>query len=325
MPDSIVFIVFAAFATTSLPAHAEMPRLPALNDTADTGTCVHTHQTDTHPTPQDVAWFTDAEQYTRGVPVVDAPTRSPKKHRFCDRSLADLTRNMGKFFSEGLLNQTNPDGDFKTGLCWFHTRFQRSATYLADYHPELPKPTDNEAQAIIDKIAAGEQVVTVPGFADLDAFSKAHWGKIERKLNTKAYGCIANGDCAKRLGDRSRTSPNDLKARMTNLYDRMLNDPQILFLRIKPANTQILMSHSLLVLGMEPIRAKAFPGNPLSGLTAIGYRLRIQDPNKSSPEYVNYTFGDTALKDADTTFVPNEDFDDELVDFKKAITSFCKK
>ena len=40
---------------------------------------------------------------------------------------------------------------------------------------------------------------------------------------------------------------------------------------------------------------------------------------------VNYTFGDTALKDADTTFVPNEDFDDELVDFKKAITSFCKK
>jgi hypothetical protein len=68
------------------------------------------------------------------------------------------------------LDFTNPPGHFNAGLCWWHSRFQRNAFYLATYSPDSPRPNESQAKEIIAKIINGDEVVEIPGFENMNSF-----------------------------------------------------------------------------------------------------------------------------------------------------------
>jgi hypothetical protein len=76
----------------------------------------------------------------------------------------------------------NRGGFLNKGVCWWHALFQRASLYLAVYRPEKPRPSPREARIIIDSIADGRRVVEVPGYANMNSFSKDWAKEIQAKL-----------------------------------------------------------------------------------------------------------------------------------------------
>jgi hypothetical protein len=73
-----------------------------------------------------------------------------------------------------LTQNSNADGPLYTGLCWWHTKMQRAALYLAVFdQPNKPKPTQQEAYDIFAKLRDLEEVVSIPGFKNWSEFTAA--------------------------------------------------------------------------------------------------------------------------------------------------------
>jgi hypothetical protein len=83
----------------------------------------------------------------------------------------------------GIGNESGLFG-FKTGVCWWHTRFQRNAAYLVRFEPKLPKPSKDEAKALFKKISSGKEIVTVPGYSDLRLFTVQYSKELQGTLNS---------------------------------------------------------------------------------------------------------------------------------------------
>lgn len=74
-----------------------------------------------------------------------------------------------------LMANYNADGPLGTGMCWWHSKMQRAAIYLAIFdRPDLPKPTTAEALNIFAKLRDLKEVVSIPGFANWFDFSNAY-------------------------------------------------------------------------------------------------------------------------------------------------------
>lgn len=69
----------------------------------------------------------------------------------------------------------NTSGPLGTGLCWWHSKMQRSAIYLAVFdQPQMPKPTRAEALHILAKLRDLSEVVSIPGFSSWFDFTSAY-------------------------------------------------------------------------------------------------------------------------------------------------------
>ena len=69
------------------------------------------------------------------------------------------------------LGFVNQGGLFGGGVCWWHSRFTRSAAYLAVFDPSLPRPSDEDAKKIISRLRDRKGVTLIPGFRNLFEFS----------------------------------------------------------------------------------------------------------------------------------------------------------
>jgi hypothetical protein len=283
--------------------------------------------------PLDSRYFEDADRLTDETPYASRgeAERLPRhKRAFCARtengiadSLDFLYGGAGSIYN--WLAFSNPDGDFNTGLCWLHSRFQRSATYLAHFRPDRPRPSRAEAIRLIRRLAHDrDAVVEIPGFRNLMEFSSAYREELTVELNAMAYRAIPEG--ASRVGDASSTTAEDLRARMDQLYARRFEDRQIVFLRTKAAGMHLLSSHSWLLLDMEPVFGEPLPGNPMAATRKVGYRLKIIDPNYPTPVLIDYKQGDTALRDPreNKATLPYPFYDDDIPAFRSAIREYCR-
>lgn len=237
----------------------------------------------------------------------------------------------------------NPPGTFRTYLCWLHSRFQRSATYLTNYRPELPRPNRNQAIDIISQIVAHRNVVEIPGFRNLNEFSTVYREEITAALNSMATGCFFNpGDCGARITDPYHPSPSDLRTTMDDLYDRVVRSRgDIQFLRVRRLRDEPLIangfrSHAVNLLSMDPIYDdpqhperdfdRASPReyrNPITRHPITGYRLRWLDSN--SPHTVvdvRYHYGDTQAG----RFVPqlHYEYAGDIPEMNAAIEQYCR-
>lgn len=80
------------------------------------------------------------------------------------------------------LSFENPAGPLNTGLCWWHSYFQRNATFMNYYSPKKPKPTPEQALVIIRRIRDLEGPVEIPGYENLWDFSTDFRAQIESEL-----------------------------------------------------------------------------------------------------------------------------------------------
>lgn len=83
-----------------------------------------------------------------------------------------------------LTSNRNAAGNLGTGLCWWHTKLQRAALYLAVFdQPDSPKPTKAEALHILAKIRDLKEVVSIPGFKNWFDFTFDYHDEFYQILN----------------------------------------------------------------------------------------------------------------------------------------------
>jgi hypothetical protein len=207
----------------------------------------------------------------------------------------------------------NQPGDLKTGLCWWHSRFTRNATYLALYRPDLPKPDAVAAKKIIARIRDGKRVVEVPGYANLMQFSADWEDAIVKRLSDweKLESFLAAG-WIKGLKGRSSVSAKELSTAMDALYKKV-SAREIVFQMLQMPG---LAAHAWLVVGMVE--------------TPAGYDLTVVDSNTARifatarPEKWSYRRGMTDFEYHNgANFVPYDFFADENVRLKKAVRQHC--
>lgn len=233
---------------------------------------------------------------------------SYSKKEYCEHH---LDKN---YFKQILLDRsnrmsfTNYGGLLNGGVCWWHSRFQRAATYLTIYSPSRPKPSKKEAKKLIRTIRKRRSVVVIPGYENFYQFSK-DWKELIHKSLERWQ--IIDGFIFQSwvvgLSGRHRTSARKLRDRMDQLYiDAVIyNNISYQMLQFKG-----ISAHAWLVLNMEPIEN--------------GYEVQIVDSNYTTLKNYTYQYGDTRLiYNSRTEFVPYLQKKKELERIYQRMKQYC--
>jgi hypothetical protein len=173
----------------------------------------------------------------------------------------------------------NQGGIGGMGVCWWHSRFQRNAFYLANYQPQKPKPSHKEAKKIIRAIRSGKKVVNITGFSNLEEFSSFYQNEIQAELeNWQVIDGFLKQKWVQGLSGRPR-SASDLKKNMDRLYQDVEKKGQMGYMKIQSEGIE---AHALLVGSMKK--------------TSFGYILNIIDSNfPGEVKMLDYIEGDDRL------------------------------
>lgn len=161
---------------------------------------------------------------------------------------------------------SNSAGGLGTGLCWWHSEFQRSATYLAVYRPDLPRPSEAEARELINDLMTKQGVVEIPGFRNFNGFSYSYGRLIESMLTAgEVNTSIFELGFFKGLFGSSGGADASLDRGMDELYDQVVNKKHIAFQVLQMPG---VAAHAWLVIDMRK--------------TDSGYDLSFIDSNYSN-------------------------------------------
>jgi len=193
-----------------------------------------------------------------------APNSSEK---YCSQRPIDFVRLIKNlqnrlFFSHG-------KGHFGVGTCWWHSRFQRNATYLTIFRPDLKIPTTKKIMAIIKSIMEGNQVVQIPGLKNLRQFSKAYEWFIQEIITEKQIDEMFSGTLNTLRPRQAYTWV--LRKTMQELYHIVKIKKEIAYVMSKKTGWG---GHSMLVIDMEKI--------------PYGYIIHYLDPNFPTLRSISY-------------------------------------
>src|SRR6476620_3641879 len=82
----------------------------------------------------------------------------------CTRSQDDIKRLISDVSSRVAFK--NQGGFFNGGVCWWHSRLQRSSAYLVKFAPSEVRPSGPELDFILHSLRVMNKVVTIPGYSD---------------------------------------------------------------------------------------------------------------------------------------------------------------
>jgi len=174
-------------------------------------------------------------------------------------------------------------GFLNSGICWWHSRYERNATMLAVYRPDLPKPTLPQAKKIIAQFAKGElftkrRVVEIPGYENLQSFSAEYELLIIKEMESWQNREVFWGfDWLTRgAGLNDSMPPAKLWRTMGKLYDQVVNKNRLTHVRMKLDG---FTSHALTIYDME--KNDHF------------YVVHYIDSNSHYPERTTVRFGDS--------------------------------
>ena len=238
------------------------------------------------------------------------------KDEFCSRSWDDFqTRSQETYNHVGFDNSNG--GLFNFALCLWHSRFQRNASYLAVFRPELQKPTANEASKLIDQIYSKKKVVEIPGYSNLQEFSTDFAPEIKKRLKeSQKFDGLVRQTWINTLTGKTETDPEKLKATLDDIYNEVMNLKRITYLKLKYTKFDI---HAWLVVKMTVLPS---PDE--------GYELDIIDSNFSGEILKRtYRMGDKSLDlgyeigNQAAHLVPYVERQDEFKEYTKNIVKYC--
>ena len=204
----------------------------------------------------------------------------------------------------------NTGGLFNGGVCWWHSRLQRSSLYLAKYAPEKPQPTKAELTRIITSLRMMDRVVTIPGYKDFESFSRDYKNEIQQMLNDwqKSDGFF-NFQWLRGISGHSSLPANEMIKRMDTVYKQFNSSPVPVWIM---AQIKGITSHSLLISAMKK--------------TSNGYELDVIDSNHPLKNIrIEFYEGDTSLRASgeNYSFVPYVGFQNDFKKISLALKKSC--
>ena len=234
---------------------------------------------------------------------------SQSMKQFCeDRASSTFEKELVSD-ANNLMAFANRGGIVNSGVCWWHSRFQRNSLYLTYFSPEKERPSREEAKKIIDKIRSAEELVEIPGFRNFNEFSKEHSRDIQKELNKwqRADGII-KFNWLIGLAGRSKVKAHKLERMMDRLYKYVEIDGNIAYQKLQIKG---IVSHAWLVIGMKKF--------------TDGYDLEVLDSNSpfQTMSY-SYRYGQRNLSHYEFgNFVPYLGRKGEMQKLKLAVLKKC--
>lgn len=228
---------------------------------------------------------------------------------FCQRTQKDIIQLIDHPLQR--IAFKNRGGLFKGGVCWWHSRLQRSSYYLARYAPSAPKPNVSEVRSILGHLRRMDSVVVIPGYDNFESFTREHEAQVQKVLEEwqKIDGFL-NMKWIKGISGNYRLSAKKLEARMKLVYETYKSSPTPIWVL---AQMKGIIAHSFLVRRMEVLPS--------------GYLMEVIDSNKPGEmRTIRYQFGDTSLKIQRTKreFVLYTGFQQDFVKMKRSLQRHCK-
>jgi hypothetical protein len=272
----------------------------------------------------DASYFTDAGELGAMNGLYDMMTGKSadelpiERRKLCARTEFDIAKNATEYENLFAFANSSSESFVNFGICWWHSRFQRSALYLANFRPNLEKLEHNAYIPLIMDLIAMKKVVEIPGYRNFHEFT----GEFEKEIiGALAEWQILDGAKLAPVIDGLSGSTHEpavaLRERMDQTYDRMLRKKAILWQQlILPG----IGTHSWLLLDIQPIRE----GNADNPFIVKGYKLAILDSNSPSRVITpSYHFGDSSISFYGEKMIPVTDHDDELPKFEDALREYC--
>lgn len=229
---------------------------------------------------------------------------------YCDNSANIENIKLKAMDYRNTLSFRNQGGIGGKGVCWWHSRFQRNALYLAVFRPEVAEDSESTVKAKIRRLRFGKEVIVFNGFANLYELSAKYDYLIQRELEKwqKSDG-IVKFKWVQGLRGKPELEASQMREMLDDLYERVVTRKQITYQKLQFKG---ITAHAWLVVDMER--------------TANGYRLYVIDsliPNNI--EVYDYTQGMTSFYYPITgqTFAPRTEFSNETSDVISVMKYNC--
>lgn len=227
---------------------------------------------------------------------------------FCARTQGDLKTLLSDQSSR--ISFENAGGLFNGGVCWWHSRLQRSSAYLVQYRPDRSRPSIPELNVILNSLRTMNKTVVIPGYSDFETFSRDYKKEIQAMLDgwQKSDGFF-NFEWMRGISGRSSLEPSEMRSQMEAVYRHYKNSPTPLWIM---AQIKGITSHSLLILHMVQ--------------NETGYSLNVIDSNHPQDTItIDYQYGDRNLRATGESysFVPYVGFQNDFVKLSSALKSTC--
>ncbi len=211
------------------------------------------------------------------------------------------------------LSFENEGGLLNGGVCWWHSRFQRAAWSLAEFHPELSKPTRRQAIRIIKALSRMREVVNIPGYSGLYSFSADFKAEIQHELNDwQLRDAFVHQAWVRGLSGRSnfRNAPERFKSHMNRLFKYSQSAMKAKFIPWIMLQMKGITSHAALLVGMKK--------------TDDGYILETVESNFPEKTFEwRYQTGATQVETNNYDFVPYSGFSRDADRTRLALDRFC--
>ena len=196
------------------------------------------------------------------------------------------------------------------GVCWWHSRLQRSVIYLAEFAPYLPKPTSSQALTIVKDLIDFKKVVTIPGYSSFYAFSRDHQAMIQNRLEAwQRYDGFVNQAWVLGISGKTTDTAQNLSGHMDQIFQRYKKHGPGLWLLIQLPG---IPSHAHILVGMDAINN--------------GYQMHVIDSNSPAGMVtVTYHRGDTHLSQGNEPYIPYIAYNNDLKKISDALRAHCKK
>ncbi len=232
-----------------------------------------------------------------------------QSRQFCERNRGDILSLMQEPTARMAFRNTGGIGN--GGVCWWHSRFQRSSLFLAKFRPEKARPNARQINDIVSGLRYMERVVEIPGYSNFETFTRDNQKQIQSTLNAWQFADgVYNFQWLRGISGNSALPPKDMEARMNSVYQSYKSSPAAMWVM---AQMHGITSHSFLVLNIDQVNG--------------GYDLDLIDSNHPMEVVmVKYHTGDQFLvtNKSETRFVPYVGFQEDFRKISKSLSGHCR-
>lgn len=248
----------------------------------------------------------DLLQYAEDLPFYIHTPQSEEE--LCSAAKTPHVFKVRALSPESRMSFKNAGGLFNQGVCWWHSRLQRAAIYLAAFDPQKPMPHPEELRKILKTLKTRSDFVEIGGFANFFDFSSHYQNEIQDLLNQwQLEDGIIKQKWVKGIWGRSQVSPQNIWKKIIRLYHEVEVENKIAYQKLQMPG---VVAHSWLVVNVEK--------------QSTGFDIYAIDSNRPSQTlYYPYRYGDRYLNIGGYRSVPYSEEKDEYRDYNRVFKKRC--